>query len=94
MGHAFVVEYKKGKDNLVADALSRKVDIEDGTSGGVSDAHDRVLCMVSFPSPAWLTDLKSTGYFSSFSVGKGGSKRVFYAEWITFIQREDLFRGL
>ena len=39
LGYAFVVKYKKGKDNLVADALSRKVDFDDRASDGVSDAH-------------------------------------------------------
>ena len=32
LGYAFVVKYKKGKDNLVADALSRKADFDDCTS--------------------------------------------------------------
>ena len=39
LGYAFVVKYEKGKDNLVADALSRKVDFDDRASDGVSDAH-------------------------------------------------------
>ena len=48
------------KTILVANALSKKIDIENGTYGGdgLSNAHEGVLCMVSFPSPAWLTDLK------------------------------------
>ena len=29
LGYNFVVEYKKGKDNLVSDALSKKVEVED-----------------------------------------------------------------
>ena len=44
----------------MADALSRKVDFDDCTSCGVSEAHEGVLCMVSFPSLAWLTDLKAS----------------------------------
>ena len=60
LGYVFVVEYKKGKDNLVVDALSRKADFDDCTSWEVSEAHKRVLCMVSFPSSAWLTDLKAS----------------------------------
>ena len=38
LGYNFVVEYKKGKDNLVADTLSRKVEFEDtniDSEGGV-----------------------------------------------------------
>ena len=63
LGYVFVVEYKKGKDNLVADALSRKADFEDCTSWGFVEAHKGVLYMVSFPSPAWLTDLKASYVF-------------------------------
>ena len=63
LGYVFVVEYKKGKDNLVADALFRKADFEDCTSWEFVEAHKGVLCMVSFPSPAWLTDLKASYVF-------------------------------
>ena len=81
LGYAFVVKYENGKDNLVADALSRKVDFDDCASDGVSNAHWRgggVLCMVSFPSSAWLTDLKASyasdqqvqGIFQAFQLGK------------------------
>ena len=34
LGYNFVVKYKKGKDNLVADTLSRKVEIEDFSLDG------------------------------------------------------------
>ena len=57
------MEYKKGKDNLVADALFRKADFEDCTSWEFVEAHKGVLCMVSFPSLAWLTDLKASYVF-------------------------------
>ncbi|XP_075663135.1 uncharacterized protein LOC142632652 [Castanea sativa] len=60
LGYAFVVEYKKEKDNLVANALSRKVEIEDCTLDGDLGSQDGVLCMISFPSLAWLTDLKTS----------------------------------
>ena len=63
LGYVFVVEYKKGKDNLVADALFRKADFEDCTSWEFVEAHKGVLCMVSFPPPAWLTDLKASYVF-------------------------------
>ena len=33
VGYLFVVEYKKGCDNRVADALSRKVDVDVGGDG-------------------------------------------------------------
>ena len=70
-----MVQYKKGKENLVADALSRKVetedilvpdvlsskaDSEDFTFECGLDSQEGVLCMIFFPSPAWLTDLKTS----------------------------------
>ena len=66
----------------MADALSRKADFDDCTSCGVSDAHKGSLCMVSFPSPAWLTDLKASytfdqqvqDIFQAFQLGKGVPK--------------------
>ena len=66
---------KKVKENLVANALSRKVetedilvpdmlfskaDFEDFTFEGGLDSQEGVLCMISFLSPAWLTDLKTS----------------------------------
>ncbi|XP_075650076.1 uncharacterized protein LOC142620614 [Castanea sativa] len=56
-GYNFVVEYKKGKDNLVIDALFRKVEVEDLSPD--DDVSEGVLCMVSFPTLAWLADLKA-----------------------------------
>ena len=64
-----------GKDNFVADALSGKVEIEvDLAAARPSDMAESaylnyedeldfqggVLCMLSFPSLAWLTDLKTS----------------------------------
>ena len=75
LGYAFVVQYKKGIDNLVADVLSRKVETENNLVSDVLsskaksedftfeddlDSQEGVLCMISFPSPAWLTDLKTS----------------------------------
>ena len=82
LGYVFVVEYKKGKDNLVADALSRKVDFDDCNSMDVSEVHKGVLCMISFSSPAWLIDLKASytsdqqvqDIFHAFQLGKGVPK--------------------
>ena len=70
-----MVQYEKGEDNLVADALSKKVETEVdlatvGPSGMAETDHltyedelnsqKGVLCMLSFPSPAWLSDLKTS----------------------------------
>lgn len=47
MGYDFVVKYKKGSENRVADALSRK-----GQEGGVT------LMLITFPTMELLNDLK------------------------------------
>ena len=53
LGYAFIVEYKKGKENVVANALSRQVNC-----GGAS-SQEGVLCMISFPTPNWLAQLRA-----------------------------------
>lgn len=49
MGYDFKVEYKKGRDNKVVDALSRKM-----------EENSAVLALISFPTPVWLTELKQS----------------------------------
>jgi len=76
LGYAFIVEYMRGKENVVADALSRQV-----SSGGVS-SHEGVLCMISFPTPDWLAQLKASyatdhsimSILVAFQAGKEGPK--------------------
>ena len=71
-----MVEYKKCKENLVADALSRNAEIEDFCHD--CDDTKGVLCMVSFPTPTWLIDLKASygsdqkvqGIFQASELGK------------------------
>ncbi|XP_075674861.1 uncharacterized protein LOC142644061 [Castanea sativa] len=71
LGYAFIVEYKQGRENVVADALSRRQGEEVVTSCSVSvpsepatsassvpTAFKGTLCMISFPTPTWLSDLK------------------------------------
>jgi hypothetical protein len=48
LGYDFVVEYKKGVENRVADALSRKEGWEEGLS----------LSLLSIPTASWVEDLK------------------------------------
>ena len=75
LGYAFIVEYKQDKENVVADALSRRpgaeVEVLDSaqfdlpisrssasTISDVSPASEGTLCIISFPTPSWLSDLK------------------------------------
>jgi hypothetical protein len=53
IGYDFVIEYKAGSENCVAAALSRLPD---------STAHHAgaSLSLLSFPTPAWISDLKSS----------------------------------
>lgn len=48
MGSDFKIEYKQGRDNRVADALSRKLEDQEA-----------VLAFISFPSADWIDELKS-----------------------------------
>jgi hypothetical protein len=51
LGYDFVIEYKKGKENKVADALSRV--FEEPVVPMTA-----TCSLISFPSPTWLEDLK------------------------------------
>lgn len=48
MGYDFVVEYKKGKENLVAEALSRQEREPEVT-----------VSLISFPNWDWMTEIKA-----------------------------------
>ena len=88
LGYDFIVKYKKGKENKVADALSRRdtatsegdailLQVDDTYSGLVS-----TCCIISFPTPAWLADLKTSyetdqrvqGLLQSLQSGEQASK--------------------
>ena len=57
MGYDYEITYKKGKDNLVADALSRTFD-------------DHVsLSAISMPIPNWLESVQQ-GYVNDSSLSK------------------------
>lgn len=53
LGYNFVIEYKKGKENRVADALSQK--FEDSP-----EPNTLSISLISFPTPNWIEDLKAS----------------------------------
>jgi hypothetical protein len=64
LGYPFVVEYKKGKENLVADALSKQADselsLEIDKAARMENNGGAKLWAISFPSPTWLSELKQS----------------------------------
>lgn len=48
MGYEFIIEYKKGVDNKVANALSRRNECEDSMS----------LNAIFVPNPTWLEEIR------------------------------------
>lgn len=59
-GYVFIVEYKYGKENVVADALSRRDENLSRASIEPYASAVGTLCMISFPTPTWLANLKSS----------------------------------
>jgi hypothetical protein len=53
IGYDFIIEYKKGQENCVADALSRKFEAGPATVA-------LSLSLISFPTPTWVDDLKAS----------------------------------
>lgn len=64
LGYPFVVEYKKEKENWVADALSKQADSElllEISKAVRMEANDgAILWAISFSSPTWLPELKQS----------------------------------
>lgn len=60
LGYSFLVEYKKGKENKVADAFSRRLtNSVDGVREEVPEVKG-VLYSISFPYSSWLQVLKDS----------------------------------
>jgi hypothetical protein len=51
LGYNFVIEYKKGKENRVVDALSCQFE---------NPNNEVTISLISFPTPTWVDDLKSS----------------------------------
>ena len=60
LGYAFVVEYKRGSDNRVADALSRQFGIDFNLPASSSDCRTSCLMHLTVPDPTWLDVLKDS----------------------------------
>jgi len=58
--YAFVVEYKRGSDNRVADALSRQFGIDSNLLASSSDCKTSCLMLLTVPDPTWLDVLKDS----------------------------------
>ena len=59
LGYLFVVEYKKGCENRVVDAFSRKVDVD--LRGDVDQVPSLAsLCLISFLCPSWIEELEAS----------------------------------
>ena len=58
LGYAFVVEYKRGCDNRVVDALSRQFRVDSDMPASSSDSRTSCLMLLTISNPTWL-DRKS-----------------------------------
>ena len=67
MGYAFVVEYKKGSDNKVVDALSRQSEFQSELSQLSGSPKTCCLFLLSVPNPTWL-DLLKDSYSQDVSI--------------------------
>lgn len=55
LGYDFLIKYKKGIENKVADAHSRKFEEIPETN-----PNEEVLFSITFPNPTWVEDIKKS----------------------------------
>ena len=60
LGYAFVVEYKKGCDNRVVDALSRTFGPTPDMFASIFDSKASCLMLLTVPDPTWLKVLQDS----------------------------------
>ena len=60
LGYSFLVEYKNGKENVVANALSRQGEVSVGVSTTNLFSIKGTLFIISFSTPTWIQDLKAS----------------------------------
>ena len=60
LGYSFLVEYKKGKENKAANALSRRLEASDTSADSLSKSTSAQLFIIFFPCPTWLDVLKDS----------------------------------
>lgn len=57
LGNDFLVEYRRGKDNKAADALSRREEDEEVLKGAVSE--HAIVMAISSPNLTWIDSVKA-----------------------------------
>lgn len=66
LGYLFVVEYKQGSENKVADALSRRSDsVSEDPATLNPSVNSPSLFLISFPCPSWIEELKASHQLST-----------------------------
>ena len=60
------MEYKRGCDNRVADALSRQFGVDSNLPASSSDSRTGCLMLLTVPNPTWFDELKASYSLDAF----------------------------